>query len=104
MMSRFRFETGIPDCEVVSDSVLVISLSSSVLGRFLWLVNSTSVGCGVSVCRACVLEVDEEAKEKGFSNGFSVVLVVRFNEQIRIGVGYSKRNDNERTGQLVGKC
>lgn len=103
-MSRFRFEAGILDCEMISDSVLVISLSSSVLGRFLWLVNSRSVDCGVGVCRACILEVDEVAKEKGFSSGFSVGVVVRFNEQIGIGVGSFERNDDERTGQLVGKC
>jgi hypothetical protein len=99
-MSRFRFETGRSDCKVVSGSVFIMSLSFSVLDRFLGLVNSASVDCGVGVCRACVGEVDEEAKAKGFSFGFPVAEVLKFCPDKRSGNwrGCFGRNADKRTG------
>lgn len=94
-MSRFRFETGRSDCEIVSGSAVVISLSFSVLDRFLGLVKSASVDCGVGVCRACVGDVDEEAKAKGFSFGFSVAEVLN---------SYPEKRSGNWRGCFRGKC
>jgi hypothetical protein len=61
-MSRFRFDarsSNISGCVFVSDSADVISLSFSVRDRFLLLVGSALVGCGVGVCREFILDAEE---------------------------------------------